>query len=705
MNDTKRNIDFYKTLFEFTNDSILVLDIKGNVVFQNLALNFGFGSDADKIDVTGKSFFNIVSEKDISRVKDLFQTVLKNPGKKYEFECRINLSQKLQSYINGIFTNQLLNGNINGILIIARDVTEEIDAEKEEKKYKKYQRFLSDTALNFLELSNRTDIYAYIGKSLKYLLNDAVFFIHSYQENNNKLKIEYSYGFSKKGQEIMHTYVKNPGYLSGRLNKKHIDTIASSKLFYLRNGLHDLSLKAFTKELINKFETELKLNSAYIIGINRKSELYGIITIINIEKINPDLFNVIETFVYQLAVAIHRKKLEEQLLIEKKKVEEANRLKSIFLANISHEIRTPMNGIIGFSQLLQDKKLSPEKRLNFINIIETNSQALMNLVNDIIDISKIETGQLKFNYIELNANSFINEMQIWANNEKRLKHTTNLEIKHVKSLADDNCQLFVDEARLKQIMINLLNNAFKFTNAGLIEIGYQIVEDESGIYDKLFRFYVKDTGIGISRSNQKVIFDQFRQVEDSIIKKYGGTGLGLAITKNLVELMGGKIWLFSKINEGSVFYFTIPLLSSLEQTKKVKVTSIMSDEYSEVEKKTILIADQDETNIILLKELIELEDVNFLVCNNGLQTLNILKSVKDIDLILMDIKMPYTDGFNVIKKIKKINSKITVIVQTADILPESKQKSFEAGCDEFLTKPIQKVYLNKYISKYLDKND
>lgn len=705
MDDIKKNIDFYKTLFEFTNNSIFLLDSNGIIIFQSLSINFNSSLGSTDINTTNKSFFDIVIERDISRVKELFQKVLKNPGKKFDFECKINLKQEHQSYIKGTFTNQILNDNIKGILIVARDVTVDIDAEKEDKKYKKYQQFLSDTALNFLELSNRTDIYAYIGISLKYLLNDAVFFIHSYQENTNKLKIEYSYGFSKEGQEIMHTYIKNPGYLSGRLNKKHIDTIASSKLFYLRNGLHDLSLKAFTKELINKFETELKLNNAYIIGINRKSELYGIITILNTDKINLDLFNVIETFVYQSAIAIHRKELEEQLQIEKKKVEEADRLKSIFLANISHEIRTPMNGIIGYSQLLQDEKLSPEKRLNFINIIETNSQVLMNLVNDIIDISKIESGQLKFSYKELNINSFINEIHLWANKEKRFKHKTNLEIRVVKSLTDDKSKLYVDETRLKQIMINLLNNAFKFTETGLIEIGYQVIEDESGIYDKLFRFYIKDTGVGISRSDQKVIFDQFRQAEDSIIRKFGGTGLGLAITKSLVELMGGKIWLFSKINQGSVFYFTIPQLSSLEQTKKVEVTSIMSDEYSEVERNKILIVDQDETNIILLKELIEQEDVDFLVCHNGLQALNILKSIKDIDLILLDIKMPYSDGFSVIEKIKKINSKIPIIVQTADILSESKQKSFKAGCDEFLTKPIQKVYLNKYISKYLDASD
>ncbi len=700
MKNLTPDIEFFKTLLEYSFDSFDLLDNAGNIKFQSYFS--GHISNINEQENLGKSFFESVYDDDKEQIKELFKKTLKNPGEQYSFECRLFRQKDNLTVAEGIITNQLLNDNIKGILLVSRDITNIKDAEKEEEKYKRYQKFLSETALTFLELPNKTDIYAYIGKSLKYLMNDAVIFIHSYQEPTNTLKIEYSYGLSEKGQELMHTYVKKPSYLSGRLNKKHVGTIVSGKLFYLRNGLRDLSLKAFTNELIERFETDLNLNSAYLIGINRKSVLYGTVTILNIDKISLDLFSVIETFAYQAAIAIHRKELEEELIIEKKKVEEADRLKSAFLTNISHEIRTPMNGIIGFSQLLQDEKLASDKRINFINIIEKNSQVLMNLVNDIIDISKIESGQLKLNYSELNVNTFIDEMYTWANNEKRLKQIKNLEIKSVKSLSDETCQMYVDPARLKQIFLSLLNNAFKFTESGIIEIGYHIVDDEAGIYDRLFQFYIKDTGVGINRSDQKVIFDRFRQAEDSIIRKYGGTGLGLAISKELIELMGGKIWLHSKINQGSVFYFTIPHLSSRDQVNKVKFTSIMSDEFSVKEEKKILIVDQDETSIILLKELIDLEDVNYLVCNNGLQALNILHSVNKIDLILIDIKMQYTDGFNVIEKIKKYNSSIPVIVQTADVLQESKQKAFDAGCDEFLTKPIQKNYLNKYISKYLE---
>jgi len=249
---------------------------------------------------------------------------------------------------------------------------------------------------------------------------------------------------------------------------------------------------------------------------------------------------------------ISKQKLtEEKLLLAKHEAENSDRLKSAFLANMSHEIRTPLNAIVGFANIILEEDLSIEEKEKYFSYINQNSNQLIGLINDIIDISKIESGQLIIQNSEFNLNQHLREIEEIITNEKHNRNKSHLLIFLENELSDNDCDISIDPYRLRQILINLLVNAVKFTPKGFIQFGYRILEDE------MILFYVRDSGIGISKDDQKLIFQNFRKLDNTISRRYGGTGLGLAISENLVNLMGGKIWLQSELGKGTTFYFTI----------------------------------------------------------------------------------------------------------------------------------------------------
>jgi len=244
-------------------------------------------------------------------------------------------------------------------------------------------------------------------------------------------------------------------------------------------------------------------------------------------------------------------KYENNLKNAKEKAEESDRLKSVFLANMSHEVRTPLNVIIGFSDLLKDEKLTSQTRNEYIDMITSSSHNLLELINDIIDISKIEAGQLRITETTFNLNQLLKQLMHWIEKDKKDKGKENVEIILSAPLPDSGSIILTDQGRLKQILVNLLTNALKFTDKGSIEFGYITRERE-------LQFYIKDTGTGIRKSNLHSIFERFKQADENTSQKYGGTGLGLAITKAIIELMGGTIWVDSEPKKGSTFYFTLP---------------------------------------------------------------------------------------------------------------------------------------------------
>jgi CheY-like chemotaxis protein len=375
-----------------------------------------------------------------------------------------------------------------------------------------------------------------------------------------------------------------------------------------------------------------------------------------------------------------RKEAERKLIEAKFKAEESDKLKTAFLSNMSHEIRTPMNAIVGFSDLLSDEGISMEERRDFIAQINQGADDLMRLIDDIIDIAKIEAGQVNVHIGECFIRDLFKELNLmFVQNIKRSgKEKVSLSMKWDWPVAD--LAIYTDPFRLKQILVNLLSNAVKFTDEGEIVLG--IEDHPEGI-----RFYVKDSGIGIREEKQKVIFDRFMQGHETKTKLYGGTGLGLAISKNLTEILGGEIGVDSKSGEGATFWFILPrneVPLKYEAALRVPVPDTRS-----WEGKKVLIAEDDHSNYHFLHEAIRDTGVEILWAKDGEETLELFRAHQDLDLVLMDINMPLINGYECTKIIKKERPGLKVVAQTAYAMSGEREVSREAGCDGYLAKPIK----------------
>ncbi len=375
------------------------------------------------------------------------------------------------------------------------------------------------------------------------------------------------------------------------------------------------------------------------------------------------------------------------LEIAKSHAEESEQLKTAFISNISHEIRTPLNGIIGFSELLQNESFANEKITYYTDVIMKCSDRLLETVNNILDISKIETGLIEIEINQFSINSLFTELHHLfqpSASEKKLK------LNFIN--ANNNDIIFTsDEHKLHQILINLLNNAIKFTSSGTIDFGYK-PQDESML------FYVRDTGRGVSRVMQERIFEHFRQGETSMSRGYEGSGLGLSICKGLVKILNGSIWLESEVNNGSSFYFTLPFIPTKENDQS---DQIQAETTETVNQGKILIVEDDLFSYKLLKEYFT--DTHFVIIHaeNGKIAVELVKDTPDIDLVLMDIKMPIMDGYEAAQQIKQIRPELPIIAQSAFAFKNEIQNILTSGCNDYISKPINKIELWTLLDKYI----
>ncbi|MCF6241731.1 MAG: ATP-binding protein [Bacteroidales bacterium] len=386
---------------------------------------------------------------------------------------------------------------------------------------------------------------------------------------------------------------------------------------------------------------------------------------------------------------------KEQLKKAKDKAEEADLLKSAFLANMSHEIRTPLNAIVGFSKLLSNPAISNKQRQEYSEYIAHSAENLLNLIQDIVDVSKIEAGKIHIRKETCFVNKTLIELKTTFEKEKLNKNKEHIDIKLKTYIEDEHFAIKTDNFRLIQIFSNLLGNALKFIEKGSIEFGYIIPGK------KYIQFYVKDTGIGIPIDKRELIFSRFGQIVDKKIKNPGGTGLGLSITKQLVEKLGGKIWYESELNKGTTFYFTLPF-DKIEGEIPVK-----KDENFELniqKELNILAVEDDKLNMILLKDLLSVNSDKIKIDEavNGREALKLLKN-KSYDLIIMDVRMPEMDGYEATKYIREkfpepIN-KIPILGLSANAVKEEIEKGKLAGMNNLLAKPVKPENLIAAIQK------
>ncbi len=379
-------------------------------------------------------------------------------------------------------------------------------------------------------------------------------------------------------------------------------------------------------------------------------------------------------------------KLSEQ----KERAEQADRAKSVFLANMSHEIRSPMNAIIGFSDILI-QKLQSSTELEYLGYIKQSGNSLLSLIDDIIDIAKIEAGQLKLRKEPFGLNILMNELLVsFQTIVQQLKHD-NISIRINIPEHSDEIGLNSDEMRLKQVLTNFLSNAVKFTDEGVIEFGYQLLPNNEIL------FYTKDTGIGISKEQQDVIFKRFGQVEDTYTRNYKGTGLGLAISQSIINLLGGEIWVDSEPEKGSNFYFKIP--ADIIQNKNEDNDLVQYNHFNWANKQ-ILIVEDDEMSAKLLSSILSDTSIKILFAKNGDEAIQLVQK-QNIDLVLMDIQLPKLNGFEASRMIKSIKKGLPVIAVSAYAMQAEIDKSKEYECDEFISKPFDINHLLNKMDEYL----
>ncbi len=378
---------------------------------------------------------------------------------------------------------------------------------------------------------------------------------------------------------------------------------------------------------------------------------------------------------------------ENQLRIAKEIAEESDRIKLAFFRTLSHELRTPLNAIIGFSNLLMSN-LSNEEVYEYSESINESGNMLLNIIQDMLDLTVMEGERIKFRKKEFKLNELFNELPLVIEKFQNSEQKQHLDIKFIPTISDQDTTIYSNSSKIKQILIKLLSNAIKFTKEGLIEYGYNIFKNE-------ILFFVKDTGIGISKEKQKIIFEKFRQADDSLTREFGGIGLGLALVKRMVELLDGEIWFESSLNIGSTFYFNIP-------NKHKENSSLKLPENIDFSDKTILITEDEKSNYYLIKTMLVLTKVNILKAENGQEALDICAKDSKVDLVIMDLKMPVMNGFEATKKIKFLFPELPIVVVSAYSSKSEQEKAFESGCDEFITKPINKRELFTTVYQYLN---
>lgn len=377
-----------------------------------------------------------------------------------------------------------------------------------------------------------------------------------------------------------------------------------------------------------------------------------------------------------------RNNAQMELLRAKERAEESDRLKTSFLHNISHEIRTPMNAIMGFSSFLDDPELTPENSKEYVQIIIKSSDQLLAIIDDIIRIASIEAGQVKIQENEININVLCKLIKEQFSPKVSEKGVTML---LRTDFSDEEAIISTDSTKLTQILTNLLGNALKFTQQGYINFGYK----RKG---RQLEFFVEDSGKGIPQNMQKLIFNRFSQVETADSRNLGGSGLGLSISKAYAEMLGGKIWVTSQLGKGTTFYFTI----KYKKKKSKKLHSNLSVKESDLNllsSKTILAAEDEDTNYLLLEKILSESGITLIRARNGIEAVELSKSNPYIDLVLMDIKMPDMDGYEATAKIKEIRPDLPVIAQTAYITEADRKRAIACGCSDFITKPIVKKLL------------
>ncbi|MGQ9620176.1 MAG: PAS domain S-box protein [Bacteroidales bacterium] len=474
---------------------------------------------------------------------------------------------------------------------------------------------------------------------------------------------------SKKAYELFHLYKELA------LNKFNL-------LDFIDPSFHSHAMENFAEIICGKTIQETK---EYLLRRLDGSSFWGEISFGGLK----DLIGEITAIITIWRDVTERKMVFNELVKAKEKAQESDRLKEAFIRNISHEIRTPANVISGFSELMRKHSVDQEELNYYASVIISSTNQLTNIINNIIELSNIEAGLVKLKESEFNVNSTLSRLYSEFSGSAEEK---GLSFRYETALSGDEAIIKADEAKIEKILKLLLSNAIKFTHKGYVEFGYRTSWND-------IEFYVTDTGIGIPEYEHEKIFQRFYQSEYSLSRRYEGLGLGLTISKAYAELMNGRIKLDSAPDKGSVFYVTVPV--KFKMYGMIKPVSAEEKEEKTSTKKTIMIVEDDKNSLIYIERVLLKNDFNVICVSNGKEAVETCRSDKQIDLVLMDLKLPEMDGFEATLQIKKLRPELIVIAQTAYSTQEINEKIIQYGCNEVLYKPFNINELMEVINKFL----
>jgi PAS domain S-box-containing protein len=612
-----------------------------------------------------------------------------------EFEIETRRGRKFLSKWT-VFPFSSADGEHN-IAAIGRDISKQVVREIALESKLQQSKIVNKVASSLMMLSPEENYFHHLGVTLENHFDEVLFIISSAETDQQFFTIEGGYGFSSYSwQQLYEVIGWNPIGRRYQLPPQSLAIAQSIKVQAIEQSIYNFTDGMISSAASRNFERILSIHKIYALGIYSESKLFGWMLIVAQSPDTEQQIPLIQQITKLYAQAMQRREGELEIRKAKSIAEDANRLKSAYLANFGHEIRTPMNAILGFTQLLNIPNLNKEKKKQYIDIVNSKGRMLVKLINDMVDVSRVESGQLTIIKSLFYPNRLLRNLKDFYSNERLFQHREAVDIRLVLPPQSDDFSLYGDEGRLEQVFTNLLDNALKFTQKGFIEFGYTI--NESTV-----EFYVQDSGIGIDPAMHSMVFDRYMQLDKRIERVKEGKGLGLAISKGIVDLMGGNIWVESEPGQGATFRFEIPI--DIEDDREFPEPEVeMEQEPSSLpdwKNKVLLIAEDEEINYLLISEMLESTGVNLLWAKDGAQAVELVNGIKNIDAILMDIRMPNKDGYAASLEIRQINPSIPIVAQTAYAFSEDRAKAEAAGCNDYITKPVNSHQLLSILDKYL----